>query len=48
MLSFELIGTSVTSGESGWPESAACPDPADFVVLVDPPLGVSGLVPTTK
>ena len=42
---FVLIGTSVTSGESGCPESTACVEPADFVVLVEPPLGVSGLVP---
>ena len=35
----------MTSGESGCPESTACVEPADFVVLVEPPLGVSGLVP---
>ena len=40
-----LFGTSVTSGESGCPESTACVEPTDLVVLVEPPLGVSGLVP---
>ena len=45
---FVLFGTSVTSGESGCPESAACAEPVDFVVLVEPPLGVSGLGPAVS